>query len=77
MTIMSSSTKMRLIYAKGAFTNYVYKIWLILTTYPPPLTFPTVHTNVEKKSIFLTAYHPALVNVVCERPPKYILAYIN
>ena len=24
-------------YPKGAFTNYVYKIWLFLTTYPPPL----------------------------------------
>ena len=28
--------------AKGAFTNYVYKIWLFLTTYPPPFTFSMV-----------------------------------
>ena len=27
---------------KGAFTNYVYKIWLFLTTYPPPFTFSMV-----------------------------------
>ena len=27
---------------KGAFTNYIYKIWLFLTTYPPPFTFPMV-----------------------------------
>ena len=26
----------------GAFTNYVYKIWLFLTTYPPPFTFSMV-----------------------------------
>ena len=26
----------------GAFTNYVYKIWLLLTTYPPPFTFSMV-----------------------------------
>ena len=24
-------------FSKGAFTNDVYKIWLFLTTYPPPL----------------------------------------
>ena len=28
--------------SKGAFTNYVYKIWLFLTTYPPPFTFSMV-----------------------------------
>ena len=27
---------------KGPFTNYVYKIWLFLTTYPPPFTFSMV-----------------------------------
>ena len=27
---------------KGAFTNYVYKICLFLTTYPPPFTFSMV-----------------------------------
>ena len=30
------------IWDKGAFTNYVYKIWLFLTTYPPPFTFSIV-----------------------------------
>ena len=29
-------------FAWGAVTNYVYKIWLFLTTYPPPFTFPMV-----------------------------------
>ena len=28
--------------SKGAFTNYVYKIWLFLTTYPPPFTFSMI-----------------------------------
>ena len=28
--------------AKGTFTNYVYKIWLFLTTYPPAFTFSLV-----------------------------------
>ena len=32
----------RPISGKGAFTNYVYKIWLFLTTYPPPFTFSMV-----------------------------------
>ena len=30
------------IFTKGSFTNYVYKIWLFLTTYPPPFTFSMV-----------------------------------
>ena len=47
---------------RGAFTNYVYKIWLFLTTYLPPLTFSMVQMFV------LTTYPPSLVNVVCERP---------
>ena len=29
----------RVFLSLGAFTNYVYKIWLFLTTYPPPFTF--------------------------------------
>ena len=51
---------------KGAFTNYVYKIWLFLTTYPPSV-YIFYGIKVNKKSIFLTPYPPPLVNVVCER----------
>ena len=29
-------------YPKGAITNYIYKIWLFLTTYPPLFTFSMV-----------------------------------
>ena len=30
------------VWTKRAFTNYVYKIWRFLTTYPPPFTFSMV-----------------------------------
>ena len=58
-----------LILGKGAFTNYIYKIWLFLTTYSLRLHFYGI--KVYKKLIFLTTYPPPLVNVVCERPPVF------
>ena len=51
------------VWTKGAFTNYVYYIWLFLITYPP-----FYGIKVYKKSGFLTTYPPPLVNAVCERP---------
>ena len=52
---------------KGAFTNYVYKIWLFFDHLPPSV-YIFYGIKVYKKSIFLTTYPPPLVNVVCERP---------
>ena len=53
--------------SQGAFTNYVYRICLFFDH-----LFPSVYIfygiKVYKKSICLTTYTPALVNVVCERP---------
>ena len=52
---------------KWLFTNYVDKICLFLTIYPPPLTFSTLST-LKKCQHFWTTYPPLLVNVVCEWP---------
>ena len=41
--------------------------WLLLTTYPPALTFFMVWT-LTKSGHFCTTYLPCLVNVVCEQP---------
>ena len=54
-------------YSRGEFTNYVYNIWLFLTTNPPSV-YIFYGIKVYKKLIFFTTYPPLLVNVVYERP---------
>ena len=40
---------------RGSFTNYVDKLWLFLTTYPPPLTFCMAWTLTKSGHFWTTS----------------------